>query len=189
MLSMPPVANVHPFGAHIGRPAGLLRSATIQQRPLAIARTRTIPARSRRVPSGTGATSARLILPPTVVLGRAADVIERNGLAQSSYSRRQRGLYAENQPVCTLGAIAIAVGAEPYAWEEADLWERELAPATAAVEALLDFLGYRPEETCGDTIATWNDTHSAVTVIQGLRAAGREAVDSELGQKWSAQRI
>jgi hypothetical protein len=120
------------------------------------------------------------MLTPADILALAADVIECNGLAHSTYHRRQRGLKAQKAPVCTLGAIAIAAGAEPYAWEEVDLWRRELASAVVAIEALLDFLGLDPEEARDETLGSWNDSHSAVTVIRGLRAAAREAARHEL---------
>jgi hypothetical protein len=130
-----------------------------------------------------GATPGRLMLTPAAILARAAEVIERNGLAHGTYDRRQHGLNAQNAPVCTLGAIAVAVGAEPYAWEDADLWKRELAAAAIAVNALLHFLGFDPEETHNDTLGSWNDAHSAVAVVHELRAAAREATRLELKTK------
>ncbi|MEU6718621.1 hypothetical protein ABZ897_44765 [Nonomuraea sp. NPDC046802] len=128
-------------------------------------------------------TLERLLLTPASILARAADVIERNGLAHGTYQRRQHGLKPHDAPVCTLGAVAIAAGAGPYAWEEADLWRRELASAVVAIDALLDFLGFGPEETRNETLGSWNDAQSAVTVIHALRAAAREAACHELGTR------
>lgn len=134
-------------------------------------------------PVSSGTAPSRPILTPAAILARAADVIECNGLAHGAYYRRQSGLKAQNAPVCTLGAIAVAAGAEPYAWEEADLWRGELASAVVAIETLLDFLGLDPEEARDETLGSWNDSHSAVTVICGLRAAAREAARHELNAK------
>ncbi|MDP4511819.1 DUF6197 family protein [Nonomuraea turcica] len=134
-------------------------------------------------PINGGAAPHLPLLTPAAILSRAADVIERNGLAHGAYHRRQRNLKSHDAPVCTLGAIAIAVGAEPHAWEEADFWKRELATAAVAIDALLDFLGFDAEETPDETLGSWNDAHSAVAVIRELRAAAREATRHELNTK------
>jgi hypothetical protein len=137
-------------------------------------------------PANDGSVSGRPMPTLAAILGRAADVIECNGLAHGTYFKRQNGLRARDAPVCTLGAIAIAAGAEPYAWEEAELWKRELALAATAIEAMLDFLGVDPKETRNETLASWNDAHSAGTVIRGLRAAARESESQEFNTKRAA---
>ncbi|MFD1547104.1 DUF6197 family protein [Nonomuraea guangzhouensis] len=134
-----------------------------------------------------GAPPGRLTLSPAAILAQAADLIERNGLAHGAYDGRQHGLKVQNAPICTLGAIAIAVGAEAYAWDNADLWKRELATAAVAVDTLLDFLGFDLEETSDETLSSWNDTHSAIAVVHELRAAAREATRHEVNTKGAAQ--
>ncbi|MGW4791809.1 DUF6197 family protein [Nonomuraea sp. NPDC004297] len=133
-------------------------------------------------------TPTREALSPADVLARAAEVIERNGLAHGTYRRQQPGAKAQNAPVCTLGAIAIAVGAEPYAWEEAYLWRRELATATVAIEALLDFLGLS-SETPDEALSRWNDSHDVAAVIGTLRATAREVDLKHSGRTTGARQL
>ncbi|WP_435831498.1 DUF6197 family protein [Nonomuraea wenchangensis] len=119
------------------------------------------------------------ILGPAAILARAADVLARCGLARGTYQRQQLALQAKNSPVCTLGAIAIASGAEPHAWEDTATWTRELAAATSAIEALLNFLGLSSPVNPHETLSSWSDSHNVAIVVHVLRAASHEAARHE----------
>ncbi|MET8864638.1 hypothetical protein ABZW11_17010 [Nonomuraea sp. NPDC004580] len=107
------------------------------------------------------------------VLDRAADVIEHNGIARNDYYTEHPHKNPRTCPVCALGAIAIAAGFDPSAWEMADYQGGEFAPAVAAADALIDFLGLDPDKDYDETIGFWSDSLPPETVVSELRAAAR----------------
>lgn len=116
-------------------------------------------------------------LAPAAVWLRAADVIDRNGLACGDYVTPRDGCDPDTWPVCTMGAIAVACGLEPAVWEEWNGAVDEDGGFARAVEAVAQFavhLGLDPEATFDETIGGWSDDQTAGEVVAALRAAAQE---------------
>ncbi|MEU8378300.1 hypothetical protein [Streptosporangium sp. NPDC048865] len=79
-------------------------------------------------------------LSPEAVLSRAADVIDRNGLAPQGYTYLpQDGKSPRDCPVDALGAVAVAAGLHPTAWLDGPQ-RLDLTAFHAAAERLGDLL-------------------------------------------------
>ncbi|MFI6510054.1 hypothetical protein ACIBCT_20815 [Streptosporangium sp. NPDC050855] len=128
-------------------------------------------------------TAEHLDLSPAAILNRAADVIERNGLALKEFYE-----YAEEQDprdckVCAMGAIAVAAGLKPDGWDD---WDDEGSPAEAAAAEASDLLaahlGWIPDyESALAIVGAWNDRVADVAVVAvELRAAA--AAQSDTGE-------
>ncbi|UBU09999.1 DUF6197 family protein [Nonomuraea gerenzanensis] len=117
-----------------------------------------------------------LDLAPGAVLARAADIIKANGIARNDYYHPDTD-DPRACPVCVLGAIAVACGFHPDAWnhDNADL---PFNPAYAAADALIDYLGLDPGPAYDETVGSWSDDNDLVRVVAELRAAAREAASA-----------
>lgn len=114
-------------------------------------------------------------LSPAAVLDMAADVIERNGLALKEFYTPEQGRDPRDCKVCAMGAIAVAAGLSPDAWDEGDI----TSTAEEAADFLADRLGWTPEyEPAVTIVGSWNDRlKDAALVAAELRAAA-EAADA-----------
>uniref|UniRef100_UPI003F49151B DUF6197 family protein n=1 Tax=Streptosporangium sp. CA-235898 TaxID=3240073 RepID=UPI003F49151B len=102
-----------------------------------------------------------LELSPEAVLSRAADVIDRNGLAPQGYTYLpQEGKSPRDCPVDALGAVAVAAGLHPTAWLD--------GPRNLDLTAF-----YAAAERLGDLLTDETDA-SKVTAV--LRAAAGQQV-------------
>lgn len=126
-------------------------------------------------------TATSLDLTPPAVLARAADIIERQGLARGNYFTASGAKPARDCPVCTFGAVAVAVGCEPDAWES-DTYDAVVQRAQAALLLLADHLGVSPwgefdpwddDEVDLPTIDGWSDSTDPAVVVAALRAASK----------------
>jgi len=105
------------------------------------------------------------------VFEEAANVIRRNGFYKGSMFRLLAGKRAAECPVCTWGALAIAVCGTPELPTN-----REVRQVLPVVKTLARFLGLG---TAGDdamwTIPDWNDhpDRTAEQVIAALEAAAQ----------------
>jgi hypothetical protein len=120
-----------------------------------------------------------LDLTPSVVLARAADIIERQGLARGNYFTASGARPARDCPVCTYGAVAVAVGCEPDAWES-ETYGAVVQRARAALLRLADHLGVTPwgefddeDEDEVPTLDGWSDSTDPAVVVAELRAAAK----------------
>lgn len=119
--------------------------------------------------------AAPLGLSPAAVLDIAADVIERNGLAIGEFYMAEQGRDPRDCKVCAMGAIAVAAGLHPEAWDD----EGITSAAEEAADFLADRLGWTPDDEPAVTIVgSWNDRlKDAAKVAAELRAAA-EAADA-----------
>ncbi|MFI6296749.1 hypothetical protein ACIBEJ_34525 [Nonomuraea sp. NPDC050790] len=109
-----------------------------------------------------------LTLTPAALALAAADVIERQGKAHGNYYDESSGLPPREAPVDALGAVAIAGGFDPHAWED-DLdatggWRLVLDTA----DMLIDWFGLDHDETYADSLGAWSDERDQATVVGEL---------------------
>lgn len=110
------------------------------------------------------------------VLDRAANIIERNGWYQGSYFDRYAldGERSPNDcPVCTLGALNVALGALNPS-HDVDL----NGPAEMALRRYLNL----DDSDGADSLADWNDRRcrTAEQVVAALRAAAQAEREAAL---------
>lgn len=121
-------------------------------------------------------TTQTLDLAPAAVNLRAADRIERNGLAHTTYSQTVDGKNISDWPMDPLGAIAYECGLDPKVWEDDHLGHAGLAAACEAADLLVMYLGLDPEGAYDETLGAWADGLPATVVTSEMRAAARQAV-------------
>jgi len=106
------------------------------------------------------------------VLNMAADVIERNGIALGEFYVAEQGRDPRDCPVCAMGAIAVAAGLHPEAWDD----EGVTSAAEDAAAFLADRLGWPDGEAAVTVVGNWNDQlKDAARVAAELRAAAEAA--------------
>lgn len=133
------------------------------------------------------------------VLARAAEVIERNGWHQGNFLDYEAAALADRvfggltpdidvcteAPVCTVGAIRIAGGADPDDWDAKvpavaafAHWLTDGAPAMTAEHEERPQATWLTDEDAVNAIGWWNDDpgRNAPQVIAALRQAAAEAV-------------
>lgn len=103
------------------------------------------------------------------LLRKAADEIERRGIAYTVSADYTTGQDEHNCPVCTLGAIAYVVYGKPEFWERYD--DGAHPTYTRLVDATAEQLGMAPGSL--DAVFSWNDNQkpSAAEAAEVLRAA------------------
>jgi hypothetical protein len=108
------------------------------------------------------------------ILDEAANVIRRNGLQKGSMYAPSGLKPASQCPVCTYGALAIAVCGTPLLDTN-----RELRQLKAAADALTSFLGFDTAFTEW-AVPDWNDkpdrtAEQVIAALEGAARAEREA--------------
>ncbi|HUR74414.1 MAG TPA: hypothetical protein VMZ00_09060 [Sporichthya sp.] len=123
-------------------------------------------------------TTETLDLAPAAITLRAADRIERNGLAHTNYTQPIDGKDIADWPMDPLGAIAYECGLDPRVWEDDHLNHAGLAAACEAADLLVMFLGFDPAGAYDETLGGWADELTSTVVSSEMRAAARQAVTS-----------
>ncbi|GAA3550502.1 hypothetical protein GCM10022419_033420 [Nonomuraea rosea] len=117
-----------------------------------------------------------LTLTPAAVALAATDIIERQGLARDDYYLDAFGLPPREAPVDVLGAVAVACGFDPHAWEDdrdaTGHWRLVLDTA----DMLIDFLGLSHDDAYADSLGAWSDERDDATVVRELRNAALEVL-------------
>ncbi|MFB4275806.1 hypothetical protein ACBJ59_10975 [Nonomuraea sp. MTCD27] len=109
------------------------------------------------------------------ILGRAAELIETNGIARNDYYTPE-GLDDDPRAcaVCVLGAIAVAAGFHPDTWNSPTADLGEFRPVREVADLLIDRLALDPVVAWDESIGRWSDEHSDEHVVATLRDIAAE---------------
>lgn len=121
------------------------------------------------------------------ILGEAANVIRRNGWTadgdfhEQLYTRDEDAIAAEECPVCTVGAIAVAAGRDPDDWCNGGGVIEAMRAVQEYLGLELNFEGHVDEDRAVlEAIGSWNDNWAAdrenvIAALEGAALAERQA--------------
>lgn len=111
------------------------------------------------------------------ILGRAADLIDANGIARNDYYTPDIDDDPRACPVCVLGAIAVAAGFHPDTWNNELADGGEFRPVRDVADLLVDRLALDPEPAYDESIGGWSDDNTADQVVARMREIAAEVED------------
>ncbi|WP_188187986.1 DUF6197 family protein [Nonomuraea sp. SYSU D8015] len=103
------------------------------------------------------------------ILNRAADRIEKFGLAVEDYTVPVDGVDESEWPVDVQGSLAAAAGFPPHIWETEAVDSAAFRPVRDVADLLVDRLGLDPIPAWDESIGGWSDEHTAEHVVGKLR--------------------